>query len=170
MEESQPTDETGETNETQTSPFGNMLRTGFFRSLAITVCLLLPLLLSSCVLFTDGATRLAYDLEAGARTLRGLNQESLEVTHKARSFPDGVKGPYQIELQESLKHPAEGGSLLVGDLESHNFGNWGYNWSTTYHLNFVRVPKHLIIRKAKAKPTILLLQKAGDSIDVVSIR
>ena len=146
-----------------------MLRADSFRPLARTVCLLLSLLLSSCVLFTDGAIRLAYDLEAGARTLRGSNQESLEVTHKPRSFPDGVKGPYQIELQESLKHPAEGGSLLVGNLESHNFGNWGYNWSTTYHLNFVRVPKRLIIRKAKAEPTILLLQKAGGPIDVVSI-
>jgi hypothetical protein len=160
----------GETNETHPSPFDNMLRTGFFRSLARAVCLLVSLLLSGCVPFTDGATRLAYDLEMGARKLRGLNQESLEVTHKPRSVPDGVKGPYQIELQESLKHPAAGGSLLVGDLESHNFGNWGYNWSTTYHLNFVRVPNHLIIRKAKAEPTILLLQKAtGGSIDVVSI-
>jgi hypothetical protein len=147
-----------------------MLRADAFRSLARAVCLLVSLLLSSCVLFTDGATRLAYDLEAGARKLRGSNQESLEVTHKPRSFPDGVKGPYQIELQESLKHPAEGGSLLVSDLESHNFGNWGYNWSTTYHLNFVRVPKHLIIRKTKDEPAILLLQKAGNSIDVVSIR
>lgn len=147
-----------------------MPRADFVRWLAKSICLVLSLLLSSCAPFTDGATRLAYDIEKGAHKLRELNQESLEITHKPRSIPDGVKGPYQIELQGSLEHPSKGGSLLVGDLESHNFANWGYNWSTTYHLNFVRVPKYLMIRKAKAEPAILLLQKAGDSIDVVSIR
>jgi len=56
-------------------------------------------------LLTDGATRLAGALGDAAERLRASKQERLEFSFIPDGRPDGVRGRYEIVLQESLNHP-----------------------------------------------------------------
>jgi hypothetical protein len=128
------------------------------------------LALSGCHLLTDGATRLAYDVESASRTLRRSDAKELAFTHRPVAWPEGVTGPYEVVVGESPDSMASGSSLLVGDLNSRNYGLWGYNWSTSYHLNFVRVPRTLRIRKSAGAPLGVQLRKNGPHIEVISLQ
>lgn len=91
--------------------------------------------------------------------------------HRPVAYPDGVKGRYEIVLQASLDHPRSGGSLLVGDLDSHDYQNRGYNWSTSSHLEHVRVPQELRIQKKAGESTVIVLERSADgAIDVTGLR
>ena len=130
----------------------------------------LAVLLSGCFLLTDGATRLAGALGDAAERLRASKQERLEFSFIPDGRPDGVRGRYEIVLQESLNHPQSGGSLLVGDLDSQSYEHYGYSWSTTSHLRHVRVPQALTVRKNADEPTTFVLQRVGDTVDVIELR
>jgi hypothetical protein len=126
--------------------------------------------LSGCHLLTDGATRLAYNVESASRTLRQSDARELAFTHRPASWPEGVTGPYEVIVKESPDSLASGSSILVGDLSSRNYGLWGYNWSTSYHRNFVRVPHTLRIRKPAGTPLGVHLRKNGPHIEVISLQ
>ena len=130
----------------------------------------LGLVLAGCFMLTDGATRLAGALGDAAGRLRASSEQRLEFGYIPDGRPDGVRGRYEIVLQESTNHPRQGGALLVGDLDSQAYALHGYNWSTTSHLRHVAVPATLTIRKPAGEPTIFVLQKRGDAIDVVELR
>jgi len=132
----------------------------------------LALLLSACGLpFTDGATRLASDIGDASQQLRQSPQSSLELSHRPLSRPEGVTGSYEIELQSSADFPRSCGSLLVSDLDSPGYRKWGYNWSTTWHLRHVHVPKPLVIRKQAGESTVLVLDRRADgSVEVTALR
>lgn len=138
----------------------------------LTVLALLTSLLGSCGLpLTDAATRLAGDIETGAQRLRQSPARQLEIYHIPAAFPEGVSGRYEVTLQESLHHPRRGGSLLVGNLESYTYSLRGYNWSTSAHLNEVRVPRELHVVKPAGAPLWVLLERGPrGSIDVVGLR
>lgn len=140
----------------------------------LTILLLLAALvcLPGCGLpLTDGATRLASEIGNAAEKLQQSHATSLEMKHRPVSFPEGVTGRYEIVLQASLDHPRSGGALLVGDLDSHNYQNWGYNWSTTSHLNYVRVPRELRIRKNAGEVTVVVLELRSDgAVEVTDLR
>lgn len=125
-------------------------------------------LLSGCFVFTDGATRLAGDLRSGAADLRSSPLQTLEVEHRPSSLPDGVDGPYRILLLATTD-PTRSRALVVEEVEAKP-GRRARGWATTYHANFVRVPKALSIQKEKGEPTILVLRKVGDVIEVESVR
>lgn len=72
-------------------------------------------------------------------------------------------------MQESLQHPNSGGSLLIGCKGERNFQDFGYSYSTTSHLNAVRVPKELSADKKAGSPLRVTLRKQGDVIDVVEV-
>ena len=127
--------------------------------------------LSGCCLITDGATRLAGEIGNASQRLQHSAATTLEMKHQPSPWPDGVKGPYEIVLQRSLEHPRSGGALLVGDLDSKGYKNLGYNWGTTYHLRFVRVPRELSIRKKAGETTTVLLERRADgAINVTDLR
>jgi len=127
------------------------------------------LCLGGCILMTDAATRLANELKDGAASLRNLNQERLEVTHRPLSFPDGIHGPYEVVFQQSVGC-TKCGSLFVGDLDTTNSEYRAGGGSTTYHLNFVIVPRELKVRKQKDQAVVIVLHKAGDAIEVEALR
>jgi hypothetical protein len=54
-------------------------------------------------------------------------------------------------------------------LGSQNFKNLGYNWATTYHLNFVQVPREMSVRKKAGEAAVLVLHKKGDLIEIESL-
>ena len=122
-----------------------------------------------CGLGTDAATRLAYDLVKNAGQLRQEGQE-LTFTHEPSSWPEGCKSEYTIELQDTLRHPGAGGSLLVGCKGESNFREFGYSYSTTHHLNAVRVPATLSADKQPGDALQVTLAKHGAVVDVVAVK
>ena len=122
-----------------------------------------------CGLGTDAATRLAYDLVKNAGQLRQEGQE-LTFTHEPSSWPEGCKSEYTIELQDTLRHPGAGGSLLVGCKGDSNFREFGYSYSTTYHLNAVRVPVALSADKQAGEALQVTLAKHGTTVDVIAVK
>jgi hypothetical protein len=70
----------------------------------------------------------------------------------------------------AFKHPASGGSLLVGCKGEANFRSFGYSYSTTHHLNAVRVPEELSADKEFGAPLRVTLRKQGATIDLVAIK
>lgn len=129
--------------------------------------------LSACNTPTDAATRLGYDLEAGAKELAKSHKNELEVEHRPVSSPEGISGDYTIMLQAVQSTSPASGSLAVEAVGGKRYG-------TSYHLNFVTVPKELNIRKARGETTYILLRKTGvpddgtlrgsKAIEVISIR
>jgi hypothetical protein len=122
-----------------------------------------------CGFGTDAATRLAYDVVEHAALMR-QDGEELTFTHVPRSWPEGCSSGYTIELQESLHHPAAGGSLLVGCKGESNFREFGYSYSTTHHLNAVRVPATLSADKQSGDALQVTLAKHGAVVDVVVVK
>jgi hypothetical protein len=125
--------------------------------------------LSGCFLITDAATRLAYELKDGAAQLHASNQERLDITHKPLSFPQGVHGPYEVVLQQSVGC-TRCGSLYVGDVPASNADYAPGGGSTSFHLNFVIVPSELKVRKQKGEAVVIVLHKTADAIEVESLR
>jgi hypothetical protein len=125
---------------------------------------------AGCGAFSDAATRLAEDVGDGAGRLRRSTVQESAVVHVPRAHPEGCSGAYQVTFQESLHHPNSGGSILVGCVGSTNFVTVGYSYSTTSHLNYVRVPKELRIEKQAGVPLTVMLRKASRTIDVVDLK
>jgi hypothetical protein len=109
---------------------------------------------------TDAATRLANDIQDAATALCNGPQTARRLIHQPSRRPEGCDGAYEVTFQQSLRHP--GGSLLVGCVGSSNYNTLGYSYSTTYHLNFVRVPRELHAKKSPAAPVIVVLESAQD--------
>ncbi len=129
--------------------------------------------LSACNVATDAATRLAYDLEAGAKKLNESGKNELEIEHRPLGSPEGISGDYTILLQAVKSGDPASGSLAVGAVGGKRYG-------TSYHLNSMTVPKELSIQKAKGDPTYFMLRKTGvpddgnlrgnKAVEVISIR
>lgn len=137
-------------------------------SLRLAFALAFAALATGCALLTDGALRLAYDIRDSAKELRASRQESLEVLHYPCRIPDGVDGPYQITLQAS-KGTTGSGALIVSAIQDPASPT-APRYATSYHLQFIQVPKELSIRKGWNEPTYITLRKVGDHIEAVSIR
>jgi hypothetical protein len=133
-------------------------------------CSILALAFSGCGFMTDAATRLGDDVVNNARMLRRDSGVERTFVHEPRSSPDGCSAGYTVKFQASLNHPASGGSLLVGCKGETNFRALGYSYSTTYHLNAVRVPSELSADKENGASLQVTLRKQGDTIDVVTIK
>jgi hypothetical protein len=130
----------------------------------------LGLVVGGCAFMTDAATRLGHDVVANASSLRAASRSEWTFTHAPRSWPEGCATDYTVTFQESLHHPASGGSLLVGCKGESNFQALGYSYSTTYHLNAVRVPRELSIEKRRGSGLEVTLRKEGAAIEVVELR
>lgn len=121
----------------------------------------LPLLalLAAC---SDGATRIAYDIESGAAAFRDSAATSYSIKHVPEPYPEGCGGPYAVQFSAKsilviwCKDP--GASRVIG---SHG---------TTYHLRFVDVPRQLNLDKPAGEPLYIDLEKRGENVVVVDIR
>jgi hypothetical protein len=111
---------------------------------------------------TDAATRIANDLESGAKALRRSSAQSSTVDHAPKVEPEGCPGGYKIQLTKD--------SALVVWCEDSPDGPSVGSHTTTYHLNYVTVPETLSIFKRAGEHLELELQKRGDSAAVVAVR
>jgi hypothetical protein len=112
---------------------------------------------------TDAATRIAYDIEAGAKSLRSSAQSAVTVRHEPASWPDGCGDGYALEIGRGASGDPGKGSITVKCAGRGIF-------YTTYHLNFVVVPALVSVRKAAGEPVLLQLEKRAGDIALVEIR
>jgi hypothetical protein len=137
------------------------------RSLLCAQMTTASLLASSCVLFTDNATRLAYDVERGAAALRTSNETAMVLQYRPIGRDDQ---PYSIQITQSrravrvdafgnIDAPGGSGVTVSGD----------HPGSTGYHERFVFVPRALKVAKTGG-PTEIVLSKVGDRIELVELR
>lgn len=111
---------------------------------------------------TDAATRVANDLERGAKQLRASSARTATVEHVATVTPEGCPGGYTLQLSEAS-------SLLVWCQDSIG-GPSSASHTTTYHLHYVTVPRTLIIHKDAGQHALIDLTKEGDAIVVSGVR
>jgi hypothetical protein len=127
---------------------------------------LLALTLLGCLagcgdFMTDAATRLAHEIEREAKALRSSNETTRAFTHKPKSSPEGVVGPYTVTFG--------GGPLGKGYL-AFSKGAQEQWYHTSYHLRFVEVPESLKIKKAEGQSFVVVLKRSGDAVQVTELR
>jgi hypothetical protein len=118
---------------------------------------------------TDAATRLANDVVREAKELRKSGDTERTFVHHPKASPESCSRPYRIKFQESLHHPASGGSLLVRCGVDPTFKESDHHFSTTYHLNAVRVPVELVVEKPAGAELKVTLRKNGEAIELVGL-
>jgi hypothetical protein len=118
------------------------------------------LVLAGC---TDAATRIAHDIEAGAKSLQASAETRATVRHEPSRWPEGCEGGYALEIGRGARGDPGKGSITV------RCAGRGLYY-TTYHLNFVVVPATVSVRKEAGAPVLLLLEKRGGGIALTEIR
>jgi hypothetical protein len=111
--------------------------------------------------FTDAATRLASDIEAGAGRLGKEAGARYSIQHRTPSKSDECVGPYSVQLDRV-------GALVIWckDAAGHTVSSH----STSYHGRFVDSPQTYILEKpAGATLTIDLERRDGRAV-VTNVR
>ena len=113
--------------------------------------------LAACSLdFTDAATRLANDIEAGAGRLGSENGATYSIEHHTPSKAGECTGPYTVQLDKV-------GALIIWckDAAGHTVASH----STSYHARFVDTPQTWIVDKpAGATLVIEIERRAGRAV------
>lgn len=137
---------------------------------ALLPLLALALLLSGCgkffeVFVSDSATRFAYQLRDEAARLRRSGQATRTYAHRPAAWPDGLTGDYRIEfIGPEEQTDGRRGLMTAKSLD-------GPLWSgTTYHLNYVRVPKPIKVAHRKGEPTIVTLELRDGTVYVTELK
>jgi hypothetical protein len=105
-------------------------------------------------LLSDAATRLAYQIRDEAAELRRSGKVTRTFEHRPRGWPEGIKGDYRIEIIETRTSPRPG-HRSIGVSRNRTERTW---YATSYHLNFVVVPKDLVVSHRKGEPAIVTLE------------
>ena len=122
--------------------------------LRLALLLLSALLLTGC--FTDAATRLAYDIKAGAARVGSANGASYVVEHRTPSGRGQCTGPYTVQLDKV-------GALIVwcrGDSGEDVVSSHG----TSYHRRFVDTPRTWILEKGAGETLLIRLERRNGRI------
>jgi hypothetical protein len=126
--------------------------------------LLLPvLLLAGCFIeWTDAATRLAYDIEAGAGRVGRANGAKVAIEHRTPSKAGECENSYKVQLDKV-------GAIIIwckdagGDkvVSSH---------STSYHGRFVDTPRTYILEKKAREILVIELERRDGRVIIADAR
>jgi hypothetical protein len=121
---------------------------------------------SLCSGCSDGATRIAYDIESAVAAFRRSDAARYSMMHVPEARPEGCDGAYTVQFtaNSSLviwcrKPDANGTASAVAS--SH---------TTTYHLRFVRIPQTFRVDKAAGEATIIELTKQDGAVVMTGVR
>ena len=121
----------------------------------------LLLALTACDGWTDAATRIAYDIEAGGARLGSSQGARYSIKHATPSKPGECIGPYKVQIDKV-------GALIIwcydaagGTVSSH---------STTYHGRFVDTPRTYILDKPAGSTLTLDIERRGGRAIVTSVQ
>ena len=104
-------------------------------------------------LWTDSATRAAYDLEQAADAMRRSSASTYTLVHRPKASPEGCADDYTFQLSRQS-------SLLVWCKSPSGDKNVSSH-ATTYHLRFVDVPEQTVLQKRAGEPVTIELQKTS---------
>ncbi|HDP88569.1 MAG TPA: hypothetical protein ENN42_01195 [Thioalkalivibrio sp.] len=117
------------------------------------------LFLSGCDIFTDTATRLAYDIESAAKKLKS-HGDRFTLYHETPSKRGECSGPYTVQLDKV-------GALVIwckneNDevLSSHG---------TSYHRRFVQTPETYYLDKEAGDALVIELEQKGSKAVIVNV-
>lgn len=132
--------------------------------------LLLALFAGAC---TDAATRVAYDIESGAKKLAAGDGARIEIRHVPSRWPEGCAGSYTLHLGKGSATAEGNGNFHINRdadgllVRCFNSSGNPHAWSTTYHLRFVDVPEAVQIEKQSGEAAVIEVErKAGRAVVV----
>ena len=109
-----------------------------------------------CGVFTDPATRIAFDIEAGVGHLSAEEGASYTIRHAEPSKVGECTGPYKIQFDKV-------GALIIWCEDAD--GRTISSHSTSYHARFVDTPKTYIVDKpAKSVLLITIERRHGRAV------
>ena len=132
---------------------------------ALASRLLSPLILlatfTACDSVTDAATRLAYDIEAGAGRLGTEAGARYSIQHNTPSKAGECVGPYTVQLDKV-------GALITWckDASGHTVSSH----STSYHARFVDTPQTYIVEKPAGSTLTIDIERRDSRAVVIDVR
>lgn len=128
---------------------------GYFR--LSTLCALL--LLGACDLFTDCATRIAYDIESDVGRLGNTDGATYSIRHTPADN-DECGGPYTVQLDKV-------GALIVWCKDAA--GNTVASGSTTYHSRFIDTPQTYKLDKPAGSALVIDIERRNGRAVVTDV-
>jgi hypothetical protein len=124
----------------------------------------LPLLLflaatAGCDTFTDAATRIAYDIEAGTGHLGKDAGATYSIRHKTPSKAGECIGPYTAQLDKA-------GALVIWCKDQT--GKTVSSHSTSHHARFVDTPQTYILEKPAGSTLTIDIERRGSRAVVIN--
>ena len=104
-------------------------------------------------LWTDSATRAAYDLEQAASATQKSSAPTFTLVHRPKASPEGCSHDYALQLSRQ--------SSLVMWCKSPDGTSNVASHATTYHLRYVDVPEQINLEKRAGEPVTIELQKTA---------
>jgi hypothetical protein len=116
---------------------------------------------AGCDAFTDAATRIAYDIEAGAGRLGKEAGAKYSIQHKTPSKSGQCVGPYTVQLDKV-------GALVIWCKDET--GKTVSSHSTSYHARFVDTPQTYILEKPAGSTLTIDIERRSSRAVVTSAR
>jgi len=116
-------------------------------------------------LVSDSATRLAFQIRNESLKLRLSGKDKRTFEHYPATWPDGLTGDYRIEITDSKTSPA--GKRSIGTAKSYDGPVRSH---TSYHNNYVQVPKDLMAAHRKGEPTTITLEIRNGIVQLTELR
>lgn len=117
--------------------------------------------LAGCGDFTDAATRIAYDIEAGESRLGRQDGARYEIRHGTPSKAGECTGPYKAQVDKV-------GMLAIWCYDSS--GNTVSSHTTSYHGRIVDTPQTWIVDKPAGSTLEIDLERRGGRAVIVGVR
>jgi hypothetical protein len=116
-------------------------------------------LLSGCDVFTDAATRLAYDIESAAKKLKN-HGDKFTLYHETPSKRGECGGPYTVQFDKV-------GALIIWCKDED--GKVSTSPGTSYHRRFVQTPETYYLDKAAGETLVIELEQQRDKVVIVKV-
>lgn len=120
--------------------------------------------ISAC---TDGATRIAYDIESGAAAFHRPSATSYTIRHRPEATPGGCAGPYSVQLITALVIWCK---RSTAPITNDDPGRATSRHITSYHNRFIDASQTFTIEKAAGEPLLIDPEKRGGKIVAVGLR
>lgn len=117
------------------------------------------LFFSGCDVFTDAATRLAYDLESAAKKLKN-HGDTYTLRHETPSKRGECGGPYTVQLDKV-------GALIFWCKDEN--GEVVSSPGTSYHRRFVHTPETYYLEKEAGETLVIELEQKGSKAVIVEV-
>ena len=107
---------------------------------------------AGCDAFTDAATRISYDIDAGAGRLGKEGGATYSIQHTTPSKSGECVGPYKVQLDKV-------GALIIWCKDET--GKTVSSHSTSYHARFVDTPQTYILEKPAGSTLSIGIERRG---------